>query len=192
MNFRVCLSTLLFTLVALLSFAIWAVGSSLYRSETAMYSLCALVFFGLGGFALSPAAPRQDGKSLAGLSLRFAAGFALYALIWSVSWFQFRDTFGEIVGSFFGLLGLVAIFRGKQASGYGLLTATSVVFLWHTLGYYLGGQAYLALQNRGPLAMDLPFESKTVTTLARFSWGLFYGLGLGYGLSRLIHESKPR
>lgn len=54
--------------------------------------------------------------------------------------------------------------------------------------YYTGGFAYESLQNRGLLGVPLPFEGDTVVTLARLSWGLFYGLGLGCGLARLVQR----
>jgi len=184
-------ATLAFTLVALLSFAVWAVGSSWYTSEAGMYTLCAVVFFGLGGLALSPAAGTSGKRSLIAFSLRFAMGFLIYAFVWSVAWFAFCNTFGEVLGSFVGLLALVAVLRKGIAKTPDLLTSTSVVFLWYTLGYYLGGQSYEALQNRGVLAIELPWERGTVVTLARFSWGLFYGLGLGFGLARMLQASRP-
>jgi hypothetical protein len=191
MKYSTFLSTLFFTLVALLSFAIWALGSAWYTSETGMYTLCAIVFFGLGGLALSPSAGVTGGKNLVGFSLRFACGFLIYAFLWTVAWFTFRNTFGEVTGSFFGLAGLVWVLRRGLHPKWDLPTATAVVFLWHTLGYYLGGQAYDALQNRGVLAIELPWGRGAVVTLARFSWGLFYGLGLGYGLARMLQASRP-
>ena len=39
-------------------------------------------------------------------------------------------------------------------------------------------------------AIDLPFDSNTTITLARFSWGLFFGIGLGYGLARLLQSPR--
>lgn len=190
MKNSVLAATLLFALVALLSFAVWAIGASLYTSEAGMYTLCAVVFFGLGGLALRPALGSNHTKPALAFSLHFAAGFLIYAFIWSVAWFTFRNTFGEVIGSFLGLVGLVLVLRRCMPSRPDLLTATAVVFLWHTLGYYLGGQCYEALQNRGILAIELPMERSTVVILARFSWGLFYGLGLGYGLARMLQDSR--
>ena len=191
MKSPVFLSTVAFTLVALLSFAVWAIGSSLYTSEVGMYMLCAVVFFGFGGLALSPAAGVKGKIPTIAFSLRFAGGFLIYAFLWSVAWFAFRNPFGEVIGSFFGLIALVAVLRSGLPASTDLITATAGVFLCYTLGYYLGGQAYEALQNRGALAIGLPFERDTVVMLARFSWGLFYGLGLGYGLSRMLHAPRP-
>jgi len=191
MKNRTLSSTLAFTFVALLSFAVWAVGSAWYTSETGMYTLCAVVFFGLGGVALAPVGGASGKRKLLAFSMRFALGFLIYAFVWSVAWFSFRNPFGEVLGSFLGLLALVAVLRQGRSKTQDLLTATAVVFLWYTLGYYLGGQSYEALQNRGALAIELPWERGTVVTLARFSWGLFYGLGLGFGLARMLQASRP-
>jgi len=177
--------TLLFTLVALLSFSVWALGSRLYSSEIGMYTICALVFFGLGGLTLIPGSGIAGRKAVAGFCIRFALGFTGYAAIWTTAWFTFRNTFGEVIGSFLGLVILVAALRRGVSSTHDFLTAVAVVFLWHTLGYYTGGLAYQTLQNGGVFAVELPFDRATVVTLARFSWGLFYGLGLGYGLVRI-------
>jgi len=191
MSARLLLPTVLFALTALASFSVWALGSRFYSSEAGMYALCAIVFFGLGGLSLSPGAGLPGAKAKSLLALRFAIGFAIYAFVWSVAWFTFRNTFGEVIGSFLGLLGLVAVLRpGARKETGGLLAAVAAVFLWHTLGYYTGGLFYEALQNRGPVALELPYERGTVTTLARLSWGLFYGLGLGYGLAALVQGRR--
>ncbi len=184
------LSTLLFACVALLSFAVWALGSGWHRSEVQMYASCAVVFLVGGGLALVPAAG-IPWRRAAGFCLRFALGFSLYAVAWSIAWFTFRDTFGETVGSFLGLLALTAVLQSGRKDSPALLTAIATVFLWHTLGYYAGGFAYQTLQGRGAFPATLPFDAATTTTLARFAWGLLYGLGLGYGLARLLH-SPPR
>jgi len=155
-------------------------------SEPALYSLCALVFLGLGGFALAPVARADTLRAAMSLWPRFFVGFVAYAIVWSCAWFAFQNTFGEILGSFVGLLALTA----ALARPSGLIAATAVVFLWHTLGYYTGGMAYQTLQGRGTLAVDLPFARDTVVVLARFSWGLCYGLGLGYGLVSLFRRKE--
>ncbi len=190
MNLRLILPTGLFTLVTLLSFSIWAFGSRIFNSEPSLYAMCALVFLGLGGLALTPGSILETKKDVAGFCIRFAVGFAAYAFLWSISWFTFRDTFGEILGSFLGLLTIIAILRRETTSTRPLLTATAVVFLWHTLGYYTGGLTYQALQGRGQLGIQLPFEPNSIVTLARLSWGLFFGLGFGIGLVSLIQ--RPR
>ena len=73
---RRILPTVLFTLSALASFSIWAFGNGRYDSEAGLYSLCALVFVGLGGPALTPGC----GIAGAGGRLRFAARFADFSV----------------------------------------------------------------------------------------------------------------
>ena len=187
---RYLIPTLLFTFVALASFSAWAIGSRFFSSEGQMYGACAIIFLGFGGLALLPGSGLQELKSRSAFCLRFAFGFVAYAVIWSASWFTFRDTFGEIAGSFFGLLALIALLRKRTDSSFTLLTATAIVFLWHTIGYYTGGLTYQMLQGHGRFGASLPFDPKSTITLARFSWGLFYGLGLGFGLTCLIQRSR--
>lgn len=181
--------TLLFTLVALASFATWALGSRFFSSEPTMYTMCSVIFLGLGGLALVPAAGLPDTKTRLAFCARFAIGFVAYSLLWSASWLSFRDTFGEVIGSCSGLLALVAILgRGRYAPA-SLLTATAIVFLWHTLGYYTGGFAYQVIQGRGPFGIQPFLDPENTVIFARFSWGLFYGLGLGFGLTLLLQRS---
>ena len=187
---RYLVPTFFFTLVALASFSAWAIGSRFFSSEGQMYAACAIIFLGLGGLALLPGSGLPNLKSRSGFCLLFALGFVAYSVIWSMCWFTFRDTFGEITGSFFGLLAIVAIIRKQLGSSSTLLTATAILFLWHSLGYYTGGQTYQMLQGNGRFEITLPFDPKTTVTLARFSWGLFYGLGLGFGLTCLIQRSR--
>jgi len=84
------LATAFFSLVALIAFAVWAFGSAWNLSEVATYTLCAAVFFGLGGLALSPASGARGRRALLAFSLRFSLGFLIYAFVWSISWFTFR------------------------------------------------------------------------------------------------------
>lgn len=186
----VLLPTLLFTLVALASFATWALGSHFFSSEPAMYTMCSVIFLGLGGLALVPATGLPNAKDRLTFGIRFAIGFIAYSILWSVSWFTFRDTFGEVIGAFSGLLALVAILGRSRYAPASLFTATAIVFLWHTLGYYTGGFFYKALQGRGPFGIETFLDPENAVILARFSWGLFYGLGLGFGLTLLLQRSR--
>ncbi len=187
------LPILLFSLVAIAAFSVWAFGSGLFRSEGGLYAICASVFLGLGGLALTPGQQLTGRRPRAAFALRFAAGFSAYALLWSVTWLVFRNTFGEIAGSFLGYLALAAILRPAiPETERGLIPAVALLFLWGTLGYYVGELAYSSLQNRGILAVALPLESRQVSSLAGLSWGLFYGLGLGYGLVSITHPNVAR
>jgi hypothetical protein len=182
--------TLLFTVVALASFAAWALGSHFFSSEPAMYAGCAVIFLSLGGLALSAGAAFSGTNRRITFCARFAVGFIAYSVLWSVCWFTFRDTFGEVTGSFAGLLALIAILRRELYPAGSLLAATAVVFLWHTLGYYSGGFAYTTLQGRGHFGIEPILRPENTVILARFSWGLFYGLGLGYGLASVLQRSR--
>lgn len=185
------LTLLLFCLVALLSFGVWAAGARFYSSEIGLYANCALIFLGLGGAALLPAAGASGIRAILIFCLRFAVGFVVYAAIWSAAWFTFRGSFGEVAGSAIGLLGMLAIFKPARVATLGLLTATALAFFWHSLGYYAGDFAYQSLQGRGPFPLELSLDKQSVVTLARLSWGLFYGLGLGGGLVSLLHPARP-
>lgn len=184
------MKTLLFTLISILAFAIWAFGSSLFSSESQLYTGCAAVFLIGGGLSLLPGSGYQSKKEAAQFVGRFALGFLAYAVIWSVAWFTFRNTFGEITGSFFGLIALAAILGKTKPFPGGFLSGVAVLFLWHTIGYYTGGYLYEILQNRGQFGIELNTTTKTITHIARLAWGLGYGAGLGYGLSRWLQLSR--
>jgi len=183
------LAILLFTIVALLAFSVWAFGGALFPSQPTMYAGCAVVFLGFGGPALLPGSGIERGRRLR-FCLAFATAFVVYAFLWSAAWFALASTFGEILGSSLGLLAFVALLRGLMKWSFPLLTGVAVVFLWHTLGYYLGGFAYASLQDRGPLPLSLAMDRDSVVLLARMSWGLAYGAGLGLGITQLTHLSR--
>lgn len=191
MPFRIFLSAILFTLVAVASFSCWAFGGRLFHSELTLYTACAVVFLGLGGVALSPGLPPGKG-GIVRFSVVFAVSFLAYAFLWSTAWFLLPNTLGEVVGSTLGLIALVAIMKKALALDIALLSGVAIVFLMHTLGYYLGGFAYEALQGRGPYALNLEAPLPTVRTLARLSWGIGYGLGLGCRILALFHASACR
>lgn len=188
---RVFLATILFTLVAVLSFCCWAFGGRFFGSEYSLYAGCAIVFFGLGGAALFPASGLGK-KSLFRFSLAFAASFLLYALVWSVCWFGLKNTFGEILGSALGLCLMIALFRKLSglSRGQSLLTATAVAFLCHSIGYYLGDFLHAAFLGRGPMPLnEIIGDRKTAAIVSKLAWGVCYGLGFGLGLSLVLHRS---
>lgn len=189
MNVRIAISVALFCLTALLSFSVWAFGSRWFSSEPMMYAGCAVVFLVLGGISLLPVSGHR-GKKAVLFGFAFASAFLLYALIWSVAWFSMPNTYGEIFGSLIGLAALAAVFKLWLKLPGSLLLMTACLFLYHTAGYYLGGMAYDSLQNRGRLAIDLPWDPAAIRLTARLAWGFFYGLGLGLGLSTLLYLSR--
>lgn len=182
-------SVILFFLVSILSFSVWAFGGALFPNEPLLYAGCAIVFLGLGGAALLPAAG-LSGKAALRFCLSFSIAFLAYAFVWSIAWFSIPNTFGEVLGSSLGLLAFSSIFIRWNRIRTTLLIATSVLFLFHTAGYYLGGFTYQALQGRGPLALDLNLSPETIRLLAKLSWGAGYGLGLGWGIAKLLYLSR--
>ncbi len=184
------MKTLLFTFISILAFAIWAFGASFFTHEWQLYAACAGVFLLGGGLSLLPGSGYRSKREAIVFIGRFAGGFLAYAVIWSAAWFSFRNTFGEITGSFLGLMALAAVIGKKGTFPGGFFSGVAVIFLWHTIGYYTGGFLYEALQNRGQFAIQLDAAPKTIVHLARLAWGLGYGAGLGYGLSRWLQLSR--
>ena len=158
------LSILLFTLVSLLAFAVWAFGAPLFSSEPAMYAACALIFLGLGGPALLADSGEISGRQVR-FCLSFSLAFLIYAFLWSVSWFSLPTTLGEIVGSSLGLAGFALVYRGIMQHRVSIATATATLFLWHTIGYYAGGFLYAAIQGRGPGAISLDWDRRPSGTV---------------------------
>ncbi len=164
--------SLLFAFVAVIAFCTWAFGGSIFKSETMLYTACSLVFLGLGGLALHPYSGIQSRGKMA---ITFALGFAIYSVIWTIAWFAFRNHFGEVIGSFAGLMGMMLIFKKMLKLSTSLIALVAIAFLWHTLGYYAGGYAYKVIPT---------------ATTAKLAWGAFYGLGMGLGLSQAIQLSR--
>ncbi len=168
----ILIPSLLFALVAVIAFCTWAFGGGVFKSETTLYSACAIVFLGLGGLALHPYSGIQSRTKMA---ITFALGFAIYSVIWTIAWFAFRNHFGEILGSFAGLMGMMLIFKKMLKLSTSLIVLVAIAFLWHTLGYYAGGYVYKIIPT---------------ATVAKLAWGAFYGFGMGLGLSQAIQQSR--
>ena len=172
-----------FALVSLVAYAIWAFGGKM--STLILYSSITLAFVLLSGLLLHPLI---DGAGrLARFYAIFVPGFLLYAALWCLGWFGIRGPAGEVFGSAAGLAGLTFVMtRSFKAKGV-FLPAFAVLFLFHSLGYTLGGLCYYATYGKNLLAPLLEGH----TTAGRLLWGLFYGLGfgagLGYAFSRCQH-----
>lgn len=190
MNLRFIIQTGLFTLVAVASFCVWAFGGRVFSSEKMMYAGCAAVLLGLGGISLVPGSGLSGIKRVMNWSIAFAVAFTTYAAIWSMAWFVFRNTFGEIIGSTLGLFSLVFVLKHWMKFSFGMLSVTGVLFLFHTLGYYSGGLFYDSIQGRGIFAFEPDLDRKTIATVAKLAWGAFYGLGFGAGMSWLLQTSR--
>ena len=190
---RTLLPAFLFMLVAVASFSLWAFGGKIFKSEISLYTGCAVVFLGLGGLALAPGSGFVGLQKIMKLCVAFAFGFILYAIIWSLAWFQFRNTFGEVIGSSLGLAAMLWMMKFilKKSFRDSFLATLAIVFLCHTIGYYTGELFNFALLGRGPIDLSSMIESKkTAATLSKLAWGVFYGLGLGTGLSLAVQRFR--
>lgn len=167
---RYLVPTVGFTLVALASFSVWAFAGKWFSSTGGLYGACAFVFFALGGLSLLPFSGKEGRKPLWGLVWLFPLSFVVYAILWCVFWFAFKSHFGEIIGSAIGIFGMVAVLKSRLRFSGSLIEAAAVVFLFYTVGYYLGEKAY---QEIGGL-------------WGKLGWGLGFGLGMGAGLARVI------
>lgn len=190
MTLRFIIPTGLFTLVAVASFCVWAFGGSFFSSEKTMYAGCAVVLLGLGGLSLTPRSGLDGYKRVTNWSIAFAFAFTIYAILWSIAWFVFRNTFGEIIGSSLGIFSMVLILKYWMKFNYTVLSVTGVVFLFHSLGYYFGGLFYDSINGRGILAFTPDLDRQAIGTLAKLAWGVFYGLGFGAGMSWLLQTSR--
>lgn len=165
--------SLSFGLVSLLAYAIWAFR--LIPGQAAMYSAIAAIYLLLSGLALSRLAIAPKVKLR--FSLLFATAFLVYAFFWCLLWFNLKGKYhGDLWGSLLGLLAMTWLFQRAFGLKGGFLTAFSVLFTFHTVGYYLGGECYSY------------FGGAT----GRLLWGAAHGLGFGAGLGNLMfHCQKP-
>lgn len=162
-----------FGAISVLVFAIWAgAGGWFFKhlGELGTYSAWAFLFIGGGGVLLGQLVIGPGGTG------RFAGGFALafmaYSIVWMLAWFGLRGGVGEWVGALagtavFGLL-LCAMFR-HWSSWPGVLLGLAT---GNVAGYFLGGA--LHAQYGGNLGKVL--------------WGLSYGLGFGAGIGHALHS----
>ena len=183
--------TLGFILVSIAGFAPWAVaGSWFYQNfgETGMYVACAIVFIGTAGLLLHRLIIGPG--SLLRFYLLFTPAFGVYSVAWIVGWMVLRGHLGGIVGLLAGtaFMGWM-IARAFEASGY-TLKVIAALFVLNTVGYFSGGVVEGAL-----LHMEgLPVSGVAQAIIAKSSWGVFYGAGLGAGLGWAFYlcQAKTR
>jgi len=174
-----------FAVVSVAAFSVWAFGGGM--PPLLLYTAITLVFLGLAGFLLFPLLDGE--RRVARFSVMFIPGFLLYAILWCIGWFGIGGHAGEILGSAAGLAALsFVVVRRLGAHVAAFLPALGVLFLFHTLGYTLGGICYGSTGGNGLLAPILEGQR----TLGRLLWGVFYGLGFGAGLGFLVHEAQRR
>ena len=171
-----------FGVLSVLAFGVWA--APLRLNELTLYSLIALVFLIGSGLFLFPL---FDGdKRISTCYKLFLPAFLSYAIIWCVFWFGIGGSAGELFGSAFGLAVFAFIFYRfyNPSRTMPFLMQWSVLFLFHTLGYTLGGMFSYAAYGKGSLA----FLMEGHVMVGQLMWGLFYGLGFGAGLGKILER----
>jgi hypothetical protein len=167
-----------FTLVSLGGFAPWVLaGRWFYRNtgEAGLYGTCAVVFMGLSGLVLhrliiGPA-------SLLRFYKIFSLAFLAYSIAWTIGWMVLRGDVGSVVGLLAGTAAMGAILALAFGACNEMFKVVALLFASNALGYFIGQWAEKTL-----LATNV--------TLAKASWGLFYGLGFGAGIGLAFHACQ--
>jgi hypothetical protein len=159
--------SLSFGAVSVFAYSIWAFG--LIKGAGPMFASIAIVYLGLSGLALSRLV-RQPGVAWR-FPLFFAAAFLAYAVVWCLFWFGLSGKYhADLYGSLIGLCAMTWMFQRAFGSREEFLPMFAVLFLFHTVGYYLGGEMHALFSGpAGPLL-----------------WGGFHGLGFGAGLGYVL------
>ena len=176
----VLLGTFGFAAVSLGGFSVWAVaGRWFYQNvgEGGLYAACALVFVGLAGLLLRPllSGPNRVWR----FHRAFIPAFFAYAIVWSVCWFVLKFGKGEWLGSFLGCAAFGVVLRYFLGSKEPLSKVILVLFVAHSVGYFVGSFLYM---SKG-VAQGLSGLGKAQAALIlKLLWGLCYGLGFGAGI----------
>ena len=183
--------TLGFVLVSIAGFAPWAVaGGWFYQriGEAGLYAVCALVFIGTAGLLMHRLIIGPG--SLSRFYLLFAPSFGAYSVAWIIGWMTLGGHLGGIVGLLVGtaLMGWM-IARAFEATGQTLKGITAL-FVLNSAGYFFGGVVEGALWH----IEGFPGSDMAQAIIAKSSWGVFYGAGLGAGLGWAIYlcQAKTR
>lgn len=106
----------------------------------------------------------------------FGLAFLAYAAGWVGAYFTLRGAAGEWVGALAGCVLMGCVF----ALGFGALRSalklSAVLFVAHTVGYFLGAALNGAAGGRAGMLL----------------WGAVYGLCLGAGLGAVLHLAQAR
>lgn len=178
-----------FAFVSIAAFSVWAFGAGWFRSfggELGMYAAIAAVFLGLSGLVLGPLA-----GGVGRFYKAFLPAFFVYAVVWTAAWFALPDKRGEWIGAAAGCLVFVWISMKMLGSTRGWLIAALALFVLHTAGYFAGDWSmYDVFVPKARAAGKGTPEFHHYMTLAKLSWGLFYGLGFGAGIGWVFNRAR--
>ena len=178
-----------FAVVSIAAFSVWAFGAGWFRNlggELGMYAAIAAVFLGLSGLVLGP---------LAGGAVRFYKAFLpaffIYAVVWTAAWFGLHGRLGEWTGAGAGCIAFAWIAMKMLGSTRGWLIAALALFVLHTAGYFAGDWSmYDVFVPKARAAGKGTPDFQHYMTLAKLSWGLFYGLGFGAGIGWVFNRAR--
>ena len=180
------------TLLSIAGFAPWAfLGRWFYAriGEGGLYAVCALVYIGLSGPLLHKLIIGPG--SLPRFYKLFAIIFAANSVLWTAGWMALRGQH-EHLRSLAGLLAGTAAMGWLLARAFGAkgttLKVIAVLFLFNTVGYFVGGWLYAAVTDMKDLSLfGTAVPRRTQGTIGRLLWGVCYGAGLGAGLGLAFH-----
>ena len=178
-----------FAVVSIAAFSVWAFGSGWFRNlggELGMYAAIAAVFLGLSGLVLGPLA-----GGLGRFYKAFLPAFLVYAVVWTVAYFALPDRRGEWIGAASGCVSFAWIAMKMLGSTRGWLFAALALFVLHTAGYFAGDWSmYDVFVPKAKAEGKSTPEGQQFMTLAKLSWGLFYGLGFGAGIGWVFNRAR--
>lgn len=181
-----------FGVVSVIVFGVWALAGrwlSGHFGEAGFYAVCALIFIGLSGIALSPLVigPVSPGR-FNGL---FALAFGAYAVAWCIAWFALRGKPGEWAGSLGGTLAMGLVLSNAFRARERRLQIILVLFISHSAGYFLGGLLYdFCRSESGRVWLGNLLDRNARAKTGMILWGLAYGIGFGGGLGYALYHCQ--
>ena len=176
-----------FAAVSVIAFSVWAFGGRWFHfpgGELTMYAVIAVVFLGLSGAVLSRLVHGE--RAITRFYGAFLPAFFAYAVLWCAAWFLVKGRTGEWVGSLAGSLVFAAIIHARLGSGKTFALSGLIVFVTHSLGYFIGGEWMYGVLDHGLAGLTKP----QVALAAKLGWGLFYGLGFGAGIGAAFDRAQ--
>lgn len=141
---------------------------------TGAYMAWISLFVLLGGSALFPlvAGRRRRLRFYA----TFGAAFFVYGISWMTAYFSLKNGAGEWLGSLAGSVAMALVFAVEFKALRSAPLLSAVLFVAHSIGYFLGSAFYYSLGR--PSGMLL--------------WGAFYGLCLGAGIGAVLYIAQSQ
>ena len=161
-----------FCLVSICVFATVAFGERwMYRTFTVLgaYLVWTVLFILLSGGVFGSLVVAR--WRLPRFFVLWGLAFFAYAAAWTIAYFVFRNTTGEVIGALAGSVLIALVFAAGFRSFGSLVKLSAVLFVSNCLGYFLGAAIYYSVGR--PLGMLL--------------WGVVYGLFFGAGIGASLH-----